>query len=395
MPINLSPEALKAKEKHEEASSLGEKIKTLQDYISAVPKHKGTEKLLYNLKKRLVKLKEEQEKKKDIGKSTGGISVYNIKKEGAGQVVMTGFTNSGKSTLFNTLVENDVAKTGGYEYTTSSPEIAMMPYEDIQVQLIELPPLYDDSSEDRELFNPIRNCDLILILIDLSRDPNLQMKTLLKEMEKVQIKINYQKIDVSVEKTGQGGIVIINKGIRIENERRDIVELLQSHGIHNAKVSINEKIDNSEKLKDAVREALKLSIVYKKGIVVATKGDILGSKENFDILKGDWGDRFPVVPVSTVKDIGIDELKKKIFEELDIIRVYTREPGGEVSKRPIVIESDGTVEDIARKIASTFLKEFKYAYLYREPRKSEKNVARRRVGINYKLKDRDIIQIYT
>ncbi|MBD3230679.1 MAG: TGS domain-containing protein [Candidatus Lokiarchaeota archaeon] len=395
MPINLSPEAVKAREEHEAAKTLNEKIKTLQDYISAVPKHKGTEKLLYNLKKRLVKLKAEREKKKEVGKSGSGYSVYNVKKEGAGQAVMIGLTNSGKSALFNKLTETDLAKIGAYEFTTSKPEIGMIPFEDIQIQLIELPPIYEGSSENREQFNTVRNCDLVLLVIDLSRDPDQQIQTLLKELKNVQIKVNYEKKDITVEKTGEGGIVIINKGVRIDNERGDIVKLLQNHGIHNAKISINEVIENIDKLKKAVKEALKVNIEYKMGIIIATKGDIQGSKENYKKLTKNWGDRFSIVPVSSKKNIGLEKLKRTIFRSLDIIRVYTREPGGEKSKHPIVINTGGTVEDIAKKVASTFVEHFKYAYLYRDPKKDDKQIPRRRVGINYELKDEDIIQIYT
>ena len=395
MPINLDYEALEAKEKYEAATTLNEKIRTLQDYISLIPKHKGTEKLLYNLKRRLVKLTDEKEKKKNIGKSTGGNSEYNIKKEGAGQAVMVGFTNAGKSTLFNSLVNLERAKVDSYEFTTTTPEVGMILFEDVQIQLVELPPIYEGSSQNREQFNTIRNCDLVLIVIDLSKDPNDQMNVLLNEMKKVNIKVNYQKKDIVVEKTGIGGIVIINKGIRIDNEREDIVELLQSNGIHNARVVINEPIETIKEMKKAILESIKTNIEYKDAIIIATKGEIKGSEKSFKILTNIFGDRFPIVPVSSKKEIGINDLKEIIFKELKVIRVYTRESNRKVSKRPIIVDIGGTIEDVAKKLSSNFLNEFKYAHLYRTLEKGNKNIARRRVGINYELIDKDISQIFT
>jgi len=395
LPINLSQEALEAKEKYEAATSLDEKIRTLQKYISVIPKHKGTEKLLYNLKRKLGKLKDEKEKKREVSKGGSGASDYNIRKDGAGQVVMIGLTNSGKSSLFNLLTESEVAKVDSYEFTTKKPIVAMIPFEDIKIQLIELPPLYEGSSSNREQFNTIRNCDLVLLIIDLSKDPDYQINTLLEEMKKVNIKINYKKKDITVEKTGMGGIVIINKGTRIDSDRKDIIKVLQSNGIHNARVVINEPLDSITELNQAILEAIKTNIAYKNGILVATKGDISGSELNFRKLSEKWGKRFPIIPVCSVRNIGIHEIKKEIFKRLEIIRIYTRESSKKISSKPIIIKKSGVVEDVARKIGSIFIKEFKYAYLYRKQVNDDKKINRRRVGLNYKLVDKDIIQIYT
>ncbi len=395
MPANLPPEALAAREKYESAITLNEKIKALQKYISTIPKHKGTEKLLDNLKKRLSKLKLEKERRKSIGKSSGGTSEYSIKKEGAGQIVIIGLTNSGKSSLLNLLAGREVAKVDMYEFTTKKPEIAMVPYEDIKFQIIENTPLYEGCNENREQFTVIRNCDLLLLVVDLSKDPDYQVKVILDELNKVNIRINYRRRNIKVARTGMGGIVIIHKGIRIENERQDIIKILHDNGIHNARVVINEKIESIEELRTAIKEAIRMNIAYKNGIIVATKGDIIGSSKNFKILKENWGDRFPIIPVSSVKNIGCDELKEAIFRELGIIRIYTREPSKKISPKPLIIKKGGTVEIVAKKLGQNFLKEFKYAYLYRRADDGNKRMERRRVGLYYELMDKDIIQIYT
>ncbi|MHA1253864.1 MAG: hypothetical protein ACTSRP_28125, partial [Candidatus Helarchaeota archaeon] len=150
----------------------------------------------------------------------------------------------------------------------------MVPYEDIKFQIIENTPLYEGCNENREQFTVIRNCDLLLLVVDLSKDPDYQVKVILDELNKVNIRINYRRRNIKVARTGMGGIVIIHKGIRIENERQDIIKILHDNGIHNARVVINEKIESIEELRTAIKEAIRMNIAYKNGIIVATKGDI-------------------------------------------------------------------------------------------------------------------------
>ncbi len=394
MPTNLSPEAVAARQRYMQASSLEEQIKTLREYIALVPKHKGTENLLYNLKKRLSKLQYELEKKLEKVKKgrSSSVSPFSIKKEGAGQIVIIGATNAGKSSLLKALTGVDV-EIAAYNFTTKLPALGMMKYEDILIQMIELPAIFENMNvkqgNGRQILSAIRNSDAILILIDISIDPISQMELILRELESANIRLNMPKLPVVIEKTGSGGIVVIFHGKRIDSNRKDIVDLLVDRKIHNAIVRITDTCTL-----DDVIDALNTKLISKKAIIVANKGDVEGSRHNFWILKRRYGDRFQIHPISVLKNKGITELSRKIFDLLEVIRVYTKEPGKEPSPIPIVLPKKAVVQDVAERLHNKFLENFKYAKLFRQDSKDRRKMTKKQVGINYELQDKDIIQFY-
>ena len=136
MPANLTPEYLAAEEEFKSAQSHEEKIAALERMLSTVPKHKGTEKLQADIKRRLSRERKEGHKK-------GGartVPFWLVKKEGAGQVALIGPPNAGKSSLLAALT-NARPEVADYPFTTHAPTPGMMAYENIQVQLIDLPPV--------------------------------------------------------------------------------------------------------------------------------------------------------------------------------------------------------------------------------------------------------------
>ncbi|HDI46640.1 MAG TPA: GTP-binding protein, partial [Candidatus Methanomethylia archaeon] len=167
MPTNLPPEAKVLERRYREARTLQEKIRALEAYISAIPEHKGTEKLLRHLKRRLADLRREleEQKKRRVG---GGVG-FAIKKEGAAQVVILGMPNSGKSTLLAALTAAK-PEIADYPCTTTMPVPGMMPYEDIQIQLVEAPALMEGASEGvawgLQVLSLARNADGLIILLD-------------------------------------------------------------------------------------------------------------------------------------------------------------------------------------------------------------------------------------
>jgi len=394
MPTNLSPEAIEARQRYMEASSLEDQIKTLREYIATVPKHKGTEKLLYNLKKSLSKLEYKREKqieKAKKGKSTV-VSPFSIKKEEAGQVVIIGVTNSGKSSLMNALT-NTNAEIGDYPFKTNLPIIGMLPYEDILIQLIELPAIVENMNRKegngRQILSAIRNTDAVLILIDIAGDPLPQMELILGELELANIRLNMPKIPVTITKTGSGGIIVSYQGPNITCDRKTITDLLQDRKIRNAIVKIYENC-----LVDDIIDALNFKIANKIALIVANKGDIEGSKERFQILMSHYANQFRIVPISVCRKIGFPELKKELFELLRVIRVYTKEPSKEPSLKPIVLPKGSTVEDVATRLHEKFLTNFKYARITRQKRRENSKVTKMQVGLNYLLEDRDLIQFF-
>jgi len=164
MPINATPEYYKAEEKFRNAKTRDEKILALEEMIRTAPKHKGGEHLLAELRGKLSKLKKEADKKKSAKKE--GIS-----KEGDAQVCLLGFTNSGKSTLLKKLT-NALPMISHHEFTTVKPEVGMMDYRGIKIQLVEIPPTFRPSH-----MSIARTCELICFVIKEEKEK--------KELEKI------------------------------------------------------------------------------------------------------------------------------------------------------------------------------------------------------------------
>lgn len=164
MPINAGPEYFVAERKFAAAKTKEQKVAALEEMIRTLPKHKGTDHMLAQLRKRLAKLKDEVEAS---GKS-GGRFGFSLKKEGAAQVCIIGPTQSGKSTLLNSLT-NAKARVRDHAFTTKVPNVGMMIYEDVPIQMIEIP-----STFDAEFLSVARTCDLLIVLFDASRDVTKQ-----------------------------------------------------------------------------------------------------------------------------------------------------------------------------------------------------------------------------
>lgn len=176
MPVNAGPEYFIAEKKYSDAKTKKEKIVALEEMIRALPKHKSSEKLLADLKKRLAKLK------KELGKEAAARATarpkYTIRKEGAAQACIVGLTNSGKSSLLRVLT-NAKVKIADYPFTTKEPKVGMMNYTGVGIQLVEIP-----STFTPDVLAVVRTCDLVLILLDGTKNLEEQLKELTDLMEK-------------------------------------------------------------------------------------------------------------------------------------------------------------------------------------------------------------------
>jgi len=166
MPANLTPEYLDAEQEYKAARTHQERIAALERMLATVPKHKGTEKLQADIKRRL------SQERKEAHKKGGSRSapVYLVEKEGAGQLALIGPPNSGKSSLVATLThaEPEIAE---FPFSTRLPCPGMMQFENVQIQLVDLPPL---SREFMEPWLPqaIRHVGVGILVVDIS-DPGL------------------------------------------------------------------------------------------------------------------------------------------------------------------------------------------------------------------------------
>ena len=201
MPANLPPQYFEVEKKYREAKAPQEKLVYLQELLSIIPKHKGTEKLQAELKTKISKLKDSISKHKK-SKGSGG-SWYQVEKQGAGQVVLVGLSNCGKSSLLNTLT-NAHADVGLYPFTTTLPKVGMMEFENIKIQIVDTPPLHEDAPP--WLFGLYRNSDILLIILDITSD-------ILKDFEMIKSAINSRNIFMRENDIGdvKNAIIVLNK----------------------------------------------------------------------------------------------------------------------------------------------------------------------------------------
>lgn len=302
MPTNLPPEYYEAEERYREASTPQERISRLEELISTVPKHKGTDKLRADLRRRLSKLKNSAQAKKKISRHE---SAYHIEKEGAGQVVILGPANVGKSALITALT-NAEPEVADYPYTTRSPVPGMMLVGNVQIQLIDTPPL-DREYVEPELIDLIRRVDLVLLVVDLQTYPVEQLEGTLSLLHEYRIAPRrYEK----------------------RFSKRDRMTL-------------------------------------KPFLVVTNKGDDQESEELLEIvcemLEEDWS----CLSVSANTGRNLEDLRWAIFKALNIIRVYSKPPGEEPDlTAPFVLKEGETVEEFAGKIHRDFYQSLKSARIW-------------------------------
>ncbi len=391
MSSNIGPEAKAAYEKYLEASSLEEKIERLERFISLVPKHKATENIVALNKTKLAKLRKqlEERKKKSAVKV---VSPFSIKKEGLQIIILSDYhvPGVGKTSLLNYLTGAAEEKIGRFN---SLPEIGIYDYKGIRFQIVDMPSLMEGASRGKgngkEILAQVRACDLICICIDLSRDIDIQMNLILNELENADITINKSPPPIDIEKTGSNNIQVLflTKESRAHIELSEkIKKIVSETGIQNCIVKIYGDFNLA-----AIYETLNPSLVYKKAIIIATKGDLPHTEQNFERLKNNYSNMFPIIIGSSIeKKVFPDNFGSIILQFLNKIKIYTMDADG-ISDKPLLLDKGAKVKDAAIKIHRTFVDNFEFATIIREDAKQTK----KRVGLDYKLEDNDKLEIHT
>jgi ribosome-interacting GTPase 1 len=324
MPANLTPQYLEAERNFRMAKTPLEKIAALEEMLAVMPKHKGTDHLRADLRTRIAKLTQSLDKKTATQRAS-----MMIERVGAGQVAVIGLPNTGKSQIVASLTKA-TPTVAAYPFTTHSATPGMMVYENIQVQLIDTPPLSEQPPE-WWLLNIIRRADALLVVVDLSDDPVFQLEMVAMHLEEKKIGL------------GEG---------RAEAEEEG-------------------------------------PLTYKKALVAGNKLDLDSSGANLRALKDRYGDRLPIVPVSALSE-GLDELRLNIFRMLDIIRVYTKTPGGKPDMTdPIILDRGSTLEAAAASVHKDFARKLKYARIWGSG-KHDGIMAKR----DHVLQDGDVIELH-
>jgi len=300
MPANLTPDYFKAEQWYREAKTAEEKILALERMLAMMPKHKGTDHLKADLRRKLSTLKESEEKRR----KSGGVDVFHVPRMGAGQVVLLGMPNSGKSSILAELT-NAKVHVADFPFATGAPVPGMMNYQGVQIQVVDMPPVTADYSAPGQV-GTYRNCDLIAIVIDLSGDVEEQLKVC-----------------------------------------RDFLD------------ARNLLLDEQTPAKDEHG-----NVLGKRTICICTKKDIVpqGAVEK---LKGVTENRFEIIAVSTVTGEGMNELPTFLFGQLHIIRIYAKPPGEKPDMNdPFTMPEGATVHDLARTIHRELAEKLKNARIW-------------------------------
>jgi ribosome-interacting GTPase 1 len=389
MPTNLPPEAKDKWAEVENTRNPKEKIQRMQEFLSLVPQHKGTMKLRGQVKKKMAVLRKELEERKAKRAGRGG-SRFFVEKEGAAQVALLGVTNVGKSCLLSAVTNANVDVSPA-PYSTREPVPAVMSFEDVQFQLVEAPAVMAGSAGGRawglQTLALARNADGLILMVDLAGDAVGQLQLLLDELEKVRVLVSKPRGRVDINRRYMGaGLRIILVGRLLDAKIRDVEALLRSYRIGDAVIKISGEVSLDE-IEDAVFE----STTYRPAVVVANKLDVADADAGLERLEGFVAGRLPVVAVSCEKKQRLEQLGQVLFSVLDIIRVYTKQPGArEPSQRPFTLQRGATLADLARNIHSDFERDFSYARVWAE----RLVFSPQKVGLSFTLEDRDVVEIH-
>ena len=387
MPANLPAEARAKWIKVMDARTPEEKIKALEEFLSAVPKHKGTANLRLWATRRLAELREEIEIRRR--KRAGRGPRFFIEKEGAAQVIVVGPPNTGKSSIVSILT-GAKTKIADYPYSTIEPVPGMYKFKDVLFQLIDTPPLSPGSRSglNSRVIGLIRNADAIMIILDINDDPIDDFERIYDELNSHGILLHKPRGRVIIERqrSGKLGIRVALMGRLLDCTPDDIRKLLESYRINNALVKIYGDVTL-----DDVEQAVFESRLYKPSIIVINKADLdlkkaitkgrLLKKTNPDI---------PVIVASAKWRKGFEKLGEIFFNELELIRIYTKQPNGQVSDKPLILKKGSTVLDVAKSIHKKFVENFLYAKIWGPSAKYPGE----RVGLDHVLHDGDIVEIH-
>ncbi|WP_025772148.1 GTPase [Thioalkalivibrio sp. HK1] len=341
MPANLSPEYKSAEAAFRGAKEPKERLECLREMLRTIPKHKGTDRLQGDIKARIKQLTEELSGPKKGGARSGPALV--IRPEGAAQIALLGPANTGKSSLVVHLTGAG-ADIGPYPFTTQFPQPAMLPYEDIQLQLVDLPPIAPERPISW-LANALQPADAALLVVDL-HDPQCIESTL--------------------------------KTVAILQEKR--VSLLPD--FQSARIAPDPGADDYDPF------AIRLPT-----LIVATKADLSADPEGeLEVFCDLAGFSHPRIATSIKKDIGLAKIGSFLFDELGIARVYTKTPGRPPDMgAPFTVRAGDTVMDVAGMIHKDIARALRYAKLWERSGR----IRGRQVGRDHEVNDGDIIEIHT
>jgi hypothetical protein len=329
MPANLPPQYSKAEEEFRRATTPADRLEKLREMFRLLPKHKGTEKLQSDLKQKISRAKEDLDGAK-AGPKKAGVS-HRVPKEGAGQVVLVGAANAGKSALLAALT-NAHPEVAPYPYTTRVAHPGMMAWEDVRVQLVDLPAV------DADFMEPwvpglIRSADAALLVADLG-----------------------------------------------SNDVADAVE------------SVLTRLDtaHTELVGDLPVDAGDETIQHVRTVLVGGKLDADGAADRLAIVREWFGKRFPIVAASASTGEGLDAVRRAAYDALGVMRIYTKVPGKPVDRgHPFTLPMGSVVLDLAREVHRDLEQSLKSAKVWGSAAFDGQTVSR-----DHELRDGDVVELH-
>jgi ribosome-interacting GTPase 1 len=266
-----------------------------------------------------------------------------------------------------------------------------MNYLDIQFQVIEAPALMEGSADGRawgpQTLGVGRNADGLILMVDLANDPLKQLQLIISEMEKARILVNKPRGRVDIDRRHAGAALrVIQVGKLVGCSMKEVGGLLRSFRINDAIVRIS-----GEVTLDDIEDAIFESATYKPAIILANKLDLEGAEKSLRAL-GFLAGEVPVIAVSCEQKTGLETLGQMLFKTMDIIRIYTKEPGKrDPSQKPFTLKKGATLLDLAKSIHGEFVKEFAFARVWAD----RLVFSPQKVGLGFVLDDGDVVEIHT
>lgn len=325
MPANLTPEYYKAEQWYRTAVTSDEKILALEEMLRVMPKHKGTDHLRADLRRKLSKLRES-------GAQKGGtkhVDVFHIPRTGAGQIALLGTPNSGKSSIL-AMLTNAKVNAADFPFATSAPVPGMVEYEDVQIQLIDTPPITAEYIAPGQV-GTYRNCDVVAVVIDLSEE--------------------------------------------VEEQFRICFEFLESRRLLiGGRTSATDEQGN---------------VLGRRAFCLGTKADIkkANSTEKLERLCDGC---FEVFETCIYNEGSLERLRQRFFEELRVVRIYSKPPGKKADlEEPFTLPAGSSVMDLANSIHRELAEKFKSARIWGTGVYDGQNVQR-----NHILHDKDVVELH-
>jgi small GTP-binding protein len=364
---------------------LEEEIEELREEIASTPYNKSTESHIGRLKAKLAEKKEKLENQSSAGGGTG----YAVEKTGDATVALVGFPSVGKSTLINALT-NAESETGEYEFTTLDINPGMLKHRGANIQILDVPGLIEGAASGRgggqEVLSVVRTADLVVFMLSVFEID--QYERLAHELYENKIRLDTEPASVSINKTHKGGVqVTLSDDVSMDEQT--IMDVLREHGYVNAEVTVRGDVSIDE-LIDAIMD----NRVYLPSIVAVNKADLI-DQDYLPTVKDDLRehdiDPEEAIFISAEEELGLDGLKKRIWEELGLIRVYMDKPGRGVDyEEPLVLPPGSTVEDACLDIGGDeFLDRFRFARVRGPSAKHDDQ----QVGRDHELADEDELRI--